>query len=136
MGTAWGPGRYDKTSTQQAGIAGNGAGGSGCDCNATCCIAKNEYHYQVKTSSGKVAVDAPGTGTLSHRAAMEFYNAGTVTFEVSNQPFVYGDGTGRPVLAGAAYSLQVGPANQTAGTTHYIQGASDPFDCRITELGV
>lgn len=136
MGLSWGPGRYDKSALQQASGSGPG-GGPGCACDKTCCIAGSEKHYQVTTNSGTTAIDAPGSSpTLSNRVAIEFYNAGTVTFEVSNKPFTYGDGNGRPVLAGASYPLQVGAANSTAGTQHYIQGASSPFDCRVTELGV
>lgn len=133
---AWGPGRYDRGSATQA--ANGQPAGSTCDCNKTCCIGDAEVHYQATTNSGTNAVDSPGgTGkTLLNRAAIEFYNAGTNVIEVSNQPFSFGDGNGRPIQPNTSWSIAIGPANSTKGTTHYIDSGSGTFDCRITELGV
>lgn len=133
------PGQYVLQNQQLSGVGGGQNGAGGCDCKGTCCIPTAEAHYQVKPAStiaGTNALDAVNGGkTLPNRVAIEFYNAGSQTFEVSNQAnFNYGDGSGRPVAAGASYSIAIGPA-QEGSTQHYIACSTGTCDCRITELG-
>lgn len=132
--------------TSLAGLAGQGPQG-GCDCNHQCCVPSAESHYNGvvggnantglgSTTSGE-ALDAPvNSATLPNRAAIEFYNAGSVAFEISNvKGFKYGDGRGRPVAPGTPYAFNIGPASESSNL-HYIACSSTGCDVRITEVGV
>jgi hypothetical protein len=130
-----------------AGLAGQTPDG-GCSCNHMCCVPTAEKHYNGSvngvpnpglgsTVSGPAALDDPvNSQTLPNRAAIEFYNAGTVVFEISNvKGFKYGDGNGRPVQPNTPYAFNIGPSTATANL-HYIACASTGCDVRITEVGV
>ena len=139
------PGTYVMQNQSLAGLSGQTPGG-GCDCNHQCCVPSAEKHYNgvvngvTNTGLGSTvsggALDDTNTPTLPNRAAIEFYNAGTVVFEISNvKGFKYGDGTGRPVQPNTPYAFNVGPAAGT-GNYHYVACASSGCDVRITEVGV
>lgn len=107
-----------------------------------CCVPTAEKHYNAhgnagnsSTDSGNNAIDGPGSQTLASRMAIEFYNAGSQTFEIGNAPFTYGDGNGRPVASGASYAFNIGPSNEANSTQHYIACSTGTCDCRITEVG-
>ena len=139
------PDQYALQPQKLAGAGAPGSSTSNCSDHA-CCVPSAEAHYSAaasktkgttQTTADKIAIDGPNTGTLPNRMAVEFYNAGTVVFEISNQPnFNYGDGTGRPVQPNTPYAFNVGPASVGNSTLHYIACATaGPCDCRITEVG-
>lgn len=129
---------------QQQQLQGAGTqGGQACDCKKTGFIPAQEIHYNgvgnpgINTTGGlgnNTALDNSKSPTLANRVAMEFYNAGTQTLEIStSSQFVYGDGSGRPIAPGTAWSITIGPA--AAGPQHYVACSSGTCDLRITELG-
>jgi hypothetical protein len=134
-------------SLQDQSLAGGGpagqGGSGGCDCNHQCCVPSAEKHYNgakasgiAATAAGTTPVDGPNSPTLANRMAIEFYNAGTQIFEISNQAsFNYGDGSGRPVQPNTPYAFNIGPASEGNSTLHYIACQSGTCDCRVTEVG-
>lgn len=126
---------------QQGAVFNNNIVSSGASAGnkATFGVATREVHYQATPGAvTPVAIDDPQSTsalTLPNRVAMEFYNAGTQTIEVSlNSNFKFGDGTGRPIPAGAAWFITIAPS-ATTGQKHYALAQSGTGDLRITELG-